>query len=215
MTLYPSVRRRRNTTLAGDLAVLLLIVLFAWLGLRVHDAVAGLASLGRGLQDAGAAVGTTARDAAGAVRDGFGAAAGAAGAAPVIGGSLEGALRQAGASAAQPLQREGEAQARRLVAAGKEGEARALRTAKILGWLTFLGPTLLVLTRWGPPRVRQVRTLTAAPRAGRHRARPGARGGARAPRRLLTVLRHAAPPHPRPDRRPAGRAPRGVARGAA
>jgi hypothetical protein len=164
MTLYPTLPGPRTATIGRDVAVLLLVALFAWLGVRVHDGVADLASLGRGLRDAGGAVGSTARDAAGAVRDGFGAAAGAVEGTPVVGGPLAGALRDAGASAAAPLQREGVAQARRLVAAGREGEARAYRTANLLGWLTFLGPTLLALSRWAPPRVRQVRALTAARR---------------------------------------------------
>src|SRR6476661_3418267 len=68
MTLSPTLPRRRARILAGDVAVILLVLLFAWLGVKVHDGVAELASLGRGLQDAGTAVAGTARDAAGALR---------------------------------------------------------------------------------------------------------------------------------------------------
>jgi hypothetical protein len=175
MRLYPTLPRRRTATLAGDLAVLLSLVLFAWLGVKVHDGIAELASLGRGLQDAGVAVGSTSRGAAGAVRGGFDSAAGALDAAPLVGGSLGAALRQAGDSAAAPLQREGDAEAKRLVAAGRDGEARAYRTANLLGWVTFLALALLLLSRWGPSRVRQVRTLTAASRVlgGRGPVDPG------------------------------------------
>jgi hypothetical protein len=162
MTLYPTVPGRRTATIARDAAVVVLVVLFAWLGMRVHDGVAELAGLGRGLQDAGGAVSSTARDAAAAVRGGFDAAAGAVEGTPVVGGPLAGALRDAGASTAAPLQREGAAQGRRLIAAGRDGEAQAYRTANLLGWLTFGLPTLLVLSRWGPPRLRQARALTAA-----------------------------------------------------
>jgi hypothetical protein len=164
MRLYPTVPRRRAATLARDLAVLALVLLFAWLGVRVHDAVADLAGLGRGLQDAGTAVGTTARDASGAIRDGFGAAAGAIEGTPLVGGDLAGALRSAGESAAAPLQREGEAQAGRIVAAGRDGEAKAYATANLLGWVTFGLPTLVLLARWLPPRVRQAQALTTAAR---------------------------------------------------
>jgi hypothetical protein len=181
---YPTLPRLRSRTIAGDLAVLALVVLFAWLGVKVHDGVADLAGLGRGLQDAGTAVGSTSRDAANAVRSGFGAAADALDAAPLVGGSLAGALREAGGAAADPVQSQGDAQARRLIAAGREGEAQAYRTANLLGWLTFLLPTLLLLTRWVPGRVRQIRTLGAADRV--------LRGGAADPARAAELARRAA-----------------------
>src|SRR4051794_12174753 len=157
MTLYPTLPSARRRTVARDLVVLLLVLLFAWLGVQVHDGVVQLASLGRGLQDAGTAVGARSRDAAGAggggvrpgggaagaVREGLGAAADAIDATPSVGGGLAGALRDAGGAAAAPLEEQGGAQARRLVAAGRDGEARAYRAANLLGWLSFLLPTLL------------------------------------------------------------------------
>jgi hypothetical protein len=164
MTLYPSLPRRRTATILGDLAILALVALFAWLGVKVHDGVAELAALGRGLEDAGAAVGGTARDAAGALRDGFGSAADAVGATPLIGGDVAGALRAAGDSAAQPVESAGIDQGRRLTRAGRDAEAQVYDTANLLGWLTFGIPTLLLLSRWLPPRARQARTLTAAAR---------------------------------------------------
>jgi hypothetical protein len=169
---YPTLPRLRSRTLAGDAAVVLLVVLFAWLGVKVHDGIAELATLGRGLQDAGSAVGDTSRGAAGAIRDGFGSAADALEGTPVVGGGLAGALRDAAGATAGPLQREGDAQARRLVAAGRDGEARAYRTANLLGWLTFLLPTLLVLGRRVPERVRQARALGAADRVLRSAGDP-------------------------------------------
>jgi hypothetical protein len=51
--LYPDVPARRNRTIAADAAVVALVLLFAWLGVKVHDAVAELAGLGRGVSDAG------------------------------------------------------------------------------------------------------------------------------------------------------------------
>lgn len=163
--LYPTVRRRRSATVASDLSVVLLLVLFAWLGLKVHDTVAELAAFGRGIQEAGTTVGTTATDAAGAVRGGFESAAGAVEATPVLGGRLAEALRSAGEGAATPVERRGREQARRLVEAGRDGELRALATARLLGWLTFLTPAILLLSRAIPPRMRQARALDAAQRA--------------------------------------------------
>src|SRR3954454_4690198 len=198
MRSYPTLPRLRSRTLAGDAAVLLLVVLFAWLGLKVHDGVADLAGLGRGLQDAGTAVGATSRGAAGACRDGFGSAADALEGTPVVGGGLAGALRDAGGATAGPLQHEGDVQARRLVAAGRAGEARAYRTANLLGWLTFLLPTLLVLARWIPQRVRQARELGAADRVMRGAGDPDrAAELARRAAYVLpysTLLRHTADP---------------------
>jgi hypothetical protein len=162
MTFYP--RRRRTATLARDAATILLVVLFAWIGVKVHDGVAELASLGRGLQDAGSAVGGTARDAADAVRGGFGSAADALDGTPLIGGDVAGALRSAGDSVTAPVESAGADSARRLIAAGRDSEAKAYRTANLLGWLTFGLPTLLLLGLRVPPRIRQVRDLTAARR---------------------------------------------------
>jgi len=50
------------------------------------------------------------------------------------------------------------------VEAGRRGEESAHDLADLLGWLTFLIPTGLVLQRVLPGRVREVRTLTAATR---------------------------------------------------
>jgi hypothetical protein len=165
MRLYPSLPRRRTATLAADLGVVLLLVLFAWLGLRVHDTVAELAAFGRGIQDAGATVGSTAADAANALRTGFDAAADAAAQAPLLGDDLAEGLRSAGEQAAAPVERRGGEQAQRLIEAGRDGEERALATARLLGWLTFLTPAILLLTRHLPARVRQVRVLSAAQQA--------------------------------------------------
>src|SRR5688500_18974629 len=53
MRLYPDVPARRLATLAGDALVFALLLLFAWLGLVVHDAVDRLAVLGEGVQATG------------------------------------------------------------------------------------------------------------------------------------------------------------------
>ncbi len=142
MRLYPDLPRRRAATLAGDLAVLLLVLLLAWLGSRVHDRVDELSSLGRAVSDTGRSV-----------EGGLGRAAGAVQDVPLVGGQVAGALRDAGRGTGG-----------RAVAAGREGEEAAHELADLAGWLTFGIPALLLLSRVLPPRIAQVRAMTAAER---------------------------------------------------
>ena len=142
MRFYPDIPHRRTRTIAADAAVLLAIALFAWLAFAVHDAVDQLASLGQGVQDAG-----------GAVQSGFESAAGSVEGAPVVGGQISDSLSEAGGSASEPVREAGEA-----------GEEGVHDLARLLGWLTFLVPAALLLSRALPPRVAQVRRLTAASR---------------------------------------------------
>jgi hypothetical protein len=142
MRLYPDLPRRRAATLAGDVAVLLLVLLFAWLGGLVHDRVDELGALGRGVSDTGRSV-----------EGGLGRAAGAVQDVPLVGGQVAGALRDAGRGTGG-----------RAVAAGEEGERTARELADLAGWLTFGIPALLLLSRVLPPRIAQVRAMTAAER---------------------------------------------------
>jgi hypothetical protein len=165
MRLYPAAPGQRAATLAGDLAVILLLCLFAWLGVKVHDEIDGLASIGRSIQESGRGLQASARDATGAVRGGFDSAAGTVQGVPLVGGQLAGALRSAGRSTTQPVNSAADAQARRLIAAGREQVRETHRLATLAGWLTFLLPTVLLLAWALPPRIRRVRRLTAAERA--------------------------------------------------
>jgi hypothetical protein len=164
MRLYPAPPSRRAATLAGDVSVVLLLCLFAWLGFKVHDGIAQLASVGRGIQESGRAISTTARDTTGAVNGAFDSAGRAVQGVPLVGDSLAGALRSAPRGATQPVREAADAQARRLVAAGREQERQAYRLAKLIGWLTFLVPAILLLSRALPPRVRGVLQMSAAHR---------------------------------------------------
>ena len=56
MRLYPDIPRRRASALARDGLVVLLLLVFAWIGLEVHDAVDRLAVLGEGVRRAGESV---------------------------------------------------------------------------------------------------------------------------------------------------------------
>jgi hypothetical protein len=140
---YTDIAGPRTTAVVRDLLVLLLLVLLAWLGLRVHDAVAEIASVPRGVGDSG-----------GAIQRGFESAGDAVGEVPVVGEPLAGALKDAGQGAGGEI-----------AAAGRAGEDDVNRLADLLGVLFFLLPAVAVLLHYVPDRIAEVRRLTAAARA--------------------------------------------------
>lgn len=140
MRLYPELRGPRSRALVADLASIVLLLLFAWAGLKVHDAVDRLAVLGEGVQATG-----------GAVQSGFESAADAVDGTPVVGGDIADGLRSAG-----------EGSGGEVVQLGEDGEDGAHDLANLLGFVTFALPALLLLSRWLPGRIAQVRKLRAA-----------------------------------------------------
>jgi hypothetical protein len=142
MRLYPDQPGKRINLMARDLAVVLALVLFAMIGLKVHDAVDKLAVLGDGVESAGKGV-----------SGGFQAAADAVDGTPVIGGELGDAFRSAGEGTG------GEAES-----LGRGGAGAAHDLANLLGVLFFALPAGLLLLWAVPSRVRQVRRLNAAVR---------------------------------------------------
>ncbi len=142
MRLYPELSPHRTRAIALDAAVLLAVLLFAWLGFKVHDAVMELTAVSDGVRSAG-----------GAVQGALESAGDKVSGAPVVGGPVGDALRDAGRGTG------GEA-----VQAGRAGEQGIGDLANLLGWLTFLIPSALLVSRALPPRVAQVRRLTAAER---------------------------------------------------
>jgi hypothetical protein len=138
--LYPELTAPRNRALVADLASIILLVLFAWAGLQVHDAVDRLAVLGEGVEASGSAV-----------SDGFEGAADAVDGAPVVGDDIADGLRSAGEGSGGEVEE-----------LGRSGEDSAHDLADLLGFVTFALPALLVLTRWLPGRIEQVRKLRAA-----------------------------------------------------
>ena len=143
MRFYPDIAARRAGTILSDLLILLLLVLLVLLGLKVHDAVMELAVVPRGVSDGGTAI-----------QRGFESAGDAVGEAPVVGGPLADALRDAGSGAGRPL-----------ADAGREGEESVNDLADLLGAIVFLLPAIVVLARYLPRRITDVRRLTAAARA--------------------------------------------------
>jgi hypothetical protein len=140
MRLYPELRGPRARALVADVVAIALLLVFAWAGLKVHDAVDRLAVLGEGVQATG-----------GAVQGGFDSAADAVGGTPVVGDELADGLRSAG-----------EGSGGEVAGLGEEGEESTHDLANVLGFVTFALPSLLLLTRWLPGRVSQVRRLRAA-----------------------------------------------------
>src|SRR3712207_2505408 len=142
MRLYPDSPLQRTAAFVRDLAVLALLGLFALLAVEVHDAVDKLAVLGEGVEQAGTSV-----------RGGFETAADAVDGTPLVGGELADGLRAAG-----------EETGGNVADAGREGEERAHDLANLLGALTFVIPSVLLLAQALPARIAQVRRLTAARR---------------------------------------------------
>ena len=143
MRLYPYRLSRRVPVVVADLLVIALLVLFGWLGLKVHDSIDRLAVLGQGIHDAGAAV-----------EGGFRTAADAVEGAPVVGDDIAGGLREAG-----------EGTGGNVAELGRESEGKVHDTANLLGVVTGLIPALLLLFQVVPQRVELVRRLSAASRA--------------------------------------------------
>jgi hypothetical protein len=140
MRFYSDIPARRTAAILSDLLVLMLLVLFAWLGLKVHDAVVEVAIVPRGVADAG-----------GAIQSGFESAGDAVGDVPIVGEPLAGALDDAGQGGGGEI-----------AAAGREGEEDVNDLADVLGALFFLLPAAGVLSRYLPNRIADVKRLTAA-----------------------------------------------------
>ncbi|HWT24747.1 MAG TPA: hypothetical protein VN213_14680 [Solirubrobacteraceae bacterium] len=146
---------------AGDIAVVALIALFAWLGLRVHDSIAGLGEMAQGIEDTGTAIQRSGRVAAGDVRRSVGRAADAAESVPLVGGNVAAALRDTARTTSATIEREARATGAQLVASGRRGEEDARTTARLVGWLAFLIPTVALLAQVGPQWSRRWRAAAA------------------------------------------------------
>jgi hypothetical protein len=140
LKLYPDVPAKRRSTIVRDLVLLGLVVLFAWMGIKVHDAVDSLAVLGSGVKDAGLSV-----------QSGFSSAAGAVGGIPFVGDKLAGALQSAGQGSGGNV-----------AALGQSGVDKVHELALLLGLIVFALPMVIVLLIMVPPRIRQIRQLGAA-----------------------------------------------------
>jgi hypothetical protein len=150
MRFYPDIPTRRVSTLVRDLLTVALLVLLAWIALKVHDAVDRLAVLGEGVNEAGSSI-----------QDGFDTAADAVDDTPIVGGEVADGLRGAG-----------EGSGGNVSELGQEGEDKTHQLADILGLVTFFVPATFLVLLVVPSRIAQVRQLTAAERVLLQRETP-------------------------------------------
>jgi hypothetical protein len=139
---YPEPPAQRSRAILADLVVVLLVALFAWLGITVHDTVDDVAVLGRGVQDAGDSV-----------QGGFESAGGLVEDVPIVGGELDDAFTEVGAQTGGNT-----------ATLGQIGQSAVEDTANLLGWVTFALPTFAVLLWAVPRRIARVRALRASAR---------------------------------------------------
>src|SRR5690349_14935544 len=170
MRLYPAAPAARTRTIVRDLAVLGLLLLFAWTGTKVHDGISELTSVGRSLQDSGRALSATTRNTASAVDGAFADAGNAVDGIPLVGEQLGGTLRGAPSEATSTLRSAGDEQGSRIVRLGVEQVNKTESAADWTGWLVFLLPAGVLVAWFLPGRLRLVaametagRTLAGAP----------------------------------------------------
>jgi hypothetical protein len=141
--IYPDRGDLRLRAVSHDALVFLLLIAFAWLGVRVHQDVDRLSALGTGVVDAG-----------NSVRTGFSAAASAVGGIPLAGGPLASGLRDAAGATGGNV-----------VAVGRAGSDSAHHLALVLGLASWAVPSLLLLALVLPRRIHEVRELRQLRRA--------------------------------------------------
>lgn len=140
LTLYPQVPADRRSRIVRDLVVVALVVLFVWIGLRVHDLVAALAVLGSGVREAG----TT-------VEGGFTSVADAVAGVPVVGGSLSDVFHSVGSGTGGNL-----------ADLGQQGEDAVYTLARTIGIVTAALPIAVLLATWLPGRISGIREMSSA-----------------------------------------------------
>src|SRR4051812_11038137 len=140
-------------TVLGDVTVVVLIAFFGWLALQIHGSVADLGDMARGMRDTGTAIQRSGAATANALRTSVGRAADTAKGVPIVGGQVADAVRDTGRRSADSVERETRADGAQLAASGSQGIEDTRRTARLIGWFTFLVPTVLLLVQWLPQRL--------------------------------------------------------------
>jgi len=138
--LYPEIPQRRNQVIARDIAIVGAVLAFAFIGYRVFGAVDRIGVLGTGVTDAG-----------NSVQGALDSAANSISGVPVVGDSLANALGGVGAATG------GNA-----AELGRAGTSAVHRLAVLLGLLTFLLPTGVLLGFTVPGRISGALELHAA-----------------------------------------------------
>ena len=149
----PDLRVYLRRLSGGDLAVLGTIAVFALLAVALHSSVSGLGEMAKGIGDTGEAIRSGGEMTAREIRDSVGKAADALGAFPVVGGTVAGRVRDTASTTADLVERETRINGGLLVTAGRQGEKDVRSTARLVAWLAFLIPTVLLLAQWIPRRL--------------------------------------------------------------
>ena len=182
LTLYPDLPAQRRAQILRDVLALLLVVLFVWCGIKVHDLVAALAVLGEGVREAG-------HDRREADSPGV---ADAVGGIPLVGEALAGAFTCVG-----------DGTGGNVADLGQSGVDAVYLLARTLGILTAALPIRVLLVAVVPRRVRTIREMSAAREVVElRRDRPGAPATARHASSVRSAVPRADALHPRPVRRP-------------
>lgn len=147
----------------GDVLVLVAIIFFAVMAIQLHNSVAGLGEMATGLKDTGVEIEKSGKATATELRSSVGRAADAVGALPIVGGPVKDAVRDTANKSADAVERETRDNGRQLAAAGRQGEEDARTTARLVGWMSFLIPTILLLFYWIPRRLPHWRAIIDTP----------------------------------------------------
>ncbi|EON24070.1 hypothetical protein CF8_1931 [Nocardioides sp. CF8] len=141
MKVYADAPGRRTRQLLVDLLLIAWLVMWAWIGLVVHDGTMALAAPGRQTDASASAMAGQLRDAGGRLDD-----------VPLVGEEV-----------ATPFDRAADA-SDGLAAAGRSSVAAVEKLALVLGFAIALIPMLVVLAFYVPGRLRFVREATAGAR---------------------------------------------------
>jgi hypothetical protein len=140
LTPYPDVPQLRRRQIVADLFVVALVVLFAWIGVKVHDLVDALSVLASGVTEAG-----------NNVQGGFTSIGDAVGNIPVVGGSLSDVFHNVGQGTGGNL-----------ADLGQQGQDAIHMLATIIGLVTALLPIAVLLVTVLPRRWRGIREMSSA-----------------------------------------------------
>jgi hypothetical protein len=143
--LYPTRSDARTRQLVKDGLVVVLVLVFVWVGVRVHHLIAELAVLGRGVRTSGESI-----------EGGFETAAGAVSRVPIVGDRLADALTSAGSGTGGEL-----------ADLGQSGIDAVNRLAWGVGILVAGLPIAVLLVAYLPRRIRAVRERRAVLRVTR------------------------------------------------
>lgn len=141
MTLYADTPGRRTFQLVVDLLFVAWLVMWAWVGLAVHDGTMALAAPGRQTDESASAMAGQLRDAGGRLDD-----------VPIIGDEV-----------ATPFDKAADA-SDGLAAAGRSSVEAVEKLALVLGLSIALIPILVVTAFYLPGRLRFIREATAGRR---------------------------------------------------